>query len=258
MTSILAMADLHGRIPKLPKIILASRIDILALCGDIPPTNPVNWDFSNPSFRKVDVAKEAVAQREWWDSRLMPWLKNFKEVKQILYVKGNHCFLDAEAIPGITALNTGSRVIEVDGLKIGMLAGSMPLIGEWSDEVDEFEMNQRILNMNRDVDILFSHVPPLGVMDQAYNGDYIGCKSLREAIFGVGSAFEPEVFIRSPYFEKLQHHFYGHCHEGRGVEKHDVRGRQITFVNCAETYCSLETSGKDLLHHPGRIAFHNK
>ena len=255
--NILAMSDLHGRIPKLPKSLLASRIDLLVLAGDIMPNDVANWDMSRWNDRRCDVAKEGAAQRLWWDTKFMPWVKNFKEVKKIVFVKGNHDFLDAEAIPDIIALNTGSKVIEIDDLKIGLLAGSMPLKGEWSDEVDEYEMTQRILNIDRDIDILISHVPPLGVMDRAYGGDLIGCKALREAIFGIGSAFEEQLII-SPRFEKLRYAIYGHCHETRGNESQKIDGHDVTFLNVAETYCTIETSGNDLQHHSGRVSFHSK
>ena len=252
MTSILAMADLHGRIPKLPKAILASRVDLLLLCGDITPNDIKNWDMSRWNDRRCDVAKEGVAQRLWWDTKFMPWVKGFKEVGKIVFVKGNHDFLDAEAIPDIIALNTGSRVIEVDGVKIGLLAGSMKYKGEWNDEVDEYEMQQRILNMDPSIDILVSHVPPLGIMDKSFHGDQrIGCNSLRDALLGITSFGET---IEPPYFTKARFHLFGHCHEQRGMDKIG----DVTFLNCSETYATIETSSNNTVHHPGRVSFHSK
>jgi len=233
--NILAMADTHGRLPKLPPSILATRIDLMILAGDITPTNTRNWDMSN-RFRLVDVVKESASQKIWMNEKFMPWTKNFKGVENIVFVNGNHDFFDSTEIEGIHALKTGSRVITINGIKIGLLAGSMPFTGEWSDEVDEYEMKQRISAIDKDIQLLVSHVPPFGIRDQAYSGDYIGCKSLREAILGHSSAFEPEQILVSPHFEKLTHHFYGHCHETRGTEIQEVDGRKVVFHNLAETY----------------------
>lgn len=232
--NILALADLHGRLPKkMPKSLLASRIDLLVAAGDICPNFPVNWSRLESGFRKVDIAKEAPAQLEWFQSQFLGWTRHFQQVKNIIFVYGNHDFILVDAIEGVIVQRTGSRVIEVDGKKIGLLAGSMPLIGEWSDEVDEYEMNQRILAMDPDIELLISHVPPMGIMDQAYNGDLIGCRALRDAIFGVTSFGQ---VIAEPRFNKLTHHWFGHCHETRGLQEHVINSRTVTFHNVAEKY----------------------
>jgi Icc-related predicted phosphoesterase len=247
--NILGLADLHGRIPKLPANIRGSHIDLLAFCGDCVPNFDANWNLkSHP--RQCDVAKEAPAQQAWVEDRLLPWVaKEFSDVTNILYLAGNHCFFDPEKIKGIIGLKTGSRTLTINGTKIGLLAGSMPLIGEWSDEVDDFEMNSRILNIEPNIEILFSHVPPLGIMDRSWSGQLIGCKSLRDACLGITSFGE---VIEKPWFTKLQHHFYGHCHETRGSEVHEVDDRKIMFHNVAETYSTLEHQ------HQSRVAFHSK
>ena len=249
--NILALADLHGRLPKLPKVIFDTEIDLLLLCGDILPNEIANWDMSNPFHRVVNRSLEGPVQLKWFNEKFLPWTKKFKAVKKIVFVYGNHEFLD-KPIEGIECQTTGSRVIEVDGLKIGLLAGSMTYTGEWNDEVDEYEMQQRILNMDPDIDILVSHVPPLGIMDKSFHGEErIGCNSLRDALLGITSFGE---VIEPPYFRKVKYHLFGHCHERRGMDKIG----EVTFLNVAETYCCLETSGNDLQHHPSRVSFHSK
>jgi Icc-related predicted phosphoesterase len=236
--NIIALSDLHGRLPKMPSGILASPFDALILSGDITPNNIANWDMSRWNDRRCDISKEAPYQREWFETKLLPWAKTFKKVENIIFIAGNHDFLNPEKIPGIIGLKTGAKTITLAGTKIGLLCGSMPLKGEWNDEINEYDMNERVLTLDRDIEILVSHVPPMGVMDRAYNGQLIGSNSLRDSIFGLGSAFDPSNKPK-PYFTNLKHHFYGHCHEARGREVHEIDGRQVIFDNVAETYSTL-------------------
>jgi Icc-related predicted phosphoesterase len=97
--------------------------------------------------------------------------------------------------------------VTVEGVKIGLLAGSMPYKGEWADEVDEEEMKVRLMALEPDCEILVSHVPPHGIMDRAYSGDRIGCQALAGSCFGY-----------VPKFTSLKHHFFGHVHEQSGDE----------------------------------------
>jgi len=238
--NILAMSDLHGRIPKLPPYILSSRIDAMILGGDITPNFSANWDTSRWKDRRVNVVGEAADQKTWFIEKFMPWTKKFKELNHILFVAGNHDWVDAHDVEGVEFLKTGSKTVTIDEIKIGMLAGSMRYSGEWHDEVDEYEMNERIKVLDQDIDILISHVPPMGVRDLTNSGHRIGCVKLREAIFGISSAFDSDQQIVSPFFSNLQHHFFGHVHERNGSESQDIDGRTVNFHNAAETYKILE------------------
>jgi hypothetical protein len=188
----------------------------------------------------VNVPAEGKDQKDWFVNTLRPWIDKTIKPKHTVFVQGNHDFADLSDIGGMHYVFTGSKVVEIEGVKLGLLGGSMTLAGEWHDEVDEYEMNGRILNLDSDIDILVSHVPIFGVMDQAFNGDRIGCKSLREAVFGLSSAFSPEDIIKHARFENLQHSFWGHCHEKRGDETHEIEGRQVHFHNVAERYVAVE------------------
>lgn len=243
--NIFATSDNHGRLPKLPAYVLATRIDLMILAGDITPNDVKNWDMSRWNDRRCNVPKESASQKAWMNDTLIPWTKKFKGVENIVFVNGNHDFFDSTEIEGIIALKTGSKVITVNGMKIGLLAGSMNYKGEWHDESDEYEMKQRINALDRDIKMLISHVPPFGIRDQAYGGDRIGCKGLREAILGHSSAFEPEQMLVSPHFENLRHHFYGHVHEQRGSETQEVDGRQVTFHNLSETWEAFSIEDDD-------------
>lgn len=234
MANILCMADLHGRLPKIPKSITESEIDILVFAGDICGHFNKNWDFKGPK-RRVDQAAEAIDQKDWIINTLKPWVDKTLKPKSVIWVNGNHDFASAEGVGFDHTLFTGSKTITIDGIKIGLLAGSGELFGEWNDEINESEFANRIDKIDRDIRVLISHCPPYGILDRASDGNRIGSMSLTQAIFGrLGEI---------PYFTHLTHSIYGHCHELSGQsETHDVDGRQVGFYNVAENYKTLELS----------------
>jgi Icc-related predicted phosphoesterase len=229
--NILALADIHGRIPKLPKSITDSDVDVLMLCGDICGHFNKNWDFNDYFQRMVNVPAESADQRGWIVDTLKPWIDKTLKPKHTIFVNGNHDFGDFHGIFE-HYLFKGSKNIEVEGVKIGVLAGSGMLSNEWSDEIDNEEFKHRIAGLDKDIQIIVSHMPPYGIMDRAHNGDRIGSPALVNAIFGrMGS---------DPYFTKLERSFFGHCHEARNDETHEIEGRQVHFHNVAERYVAVE------------------
>jgi predicted phosphohydrolase len=70
-----------------------------------------------------------------------------------------------------------------------------------------------------DVNVLITHGPPYGILDQVPGGEHVGCEELRQALQRV----RPKV------------HIFGHIHEGYGVLEQDG----TVFVNastCNERY----------------------
>lgn len=65
------------------------------------------------------------------------------------------------------------------------------------------------------LDILITHVPPLGIADAAHDGTPLGCPDLRDI---VGD--------RAPRL-----HVFGHVHEAHGEAR--VEGLRTRFVNAA-------------------------
>ena len=243
MKNILAMSDLHGRIPKLPRVITSSEIDVLILAGDIAGHGKENWTYTDYFERMVNVPAEAIYQKAWIENTLKPWIDKEVKPKSVIFVNGNHDFGDYEGVFE-HYLFMGSKTIAIDGVKIGLLAGSGILVNEWSDEINEDQFSQRIDGIERDVTYLISHVPPHGILDKAHNGDRIGSRALTQAIFGrIGT---------EPYFTNLKYSIFGHCHENRGKEEHEIDGRKITFLNVAETFATLDE------HKGTRVSFHSK
>ncbi len=145
-----------------------------------------------------------------------------------IVVPGNHDFVVADAsrrplISNATLLiNQG---VEVMGLKIW---GSpvTPLFGEAfgiASDRDRAELYSRI---PADTDILVTHGPPYGILDEVPGSDYhAGCRQLLAAVRRI----------------KPMLHVFGHAHAGYGT----LNTRDTLFINAA-----LPGRGFDLSNRP--------
>jgi hypothetical protein len=64
-----------------------------------------------------------------------------------------------------------------------------------------------------DIDVLITHGPPLGILDQVITGDHVGCADLLEAV----QLIKPKV------------HIFGHIHEGYGR----IEQNGTVFINAS-------------------------
>ncbi len=88
-----------------------------------------------------------------------------------------------------------------------MLPRGKPLADKWEKIPD-------------DTDVLLTHCPPWGILDQNPSGDFCGCEALR---------------LRVQQLHKLKLHVFGHIHHGYGIFDTD----EARFVNasiCTERY----------------------
>lgn len=109
--------------------------------------------------------------------------------------------------------------VHIEGFKI---YGSpwQPRFFDWAFNLDRGEKLKAKWDMiPRDTDILVTHGPPHGVLDQTPRGDYAGCEDLLDAVKDI----------------KPKLHIFGHIHLGYGQSKIG----ETTFVNassCTEDY----------------------
>jgi Icc-related predicted phosphoesterase len=68
------------------------------------------------------------------------------------------------------------------------------------------------------VDVLITHGPPVGYLDETARGEQVGCEELREAISRV----------------RPSHHIFGHIHEGYGR----LKNGHTEYINASS--CTLE------------------
>lgn len=190
--TIVAISDTHGchRSLKLPKG------DIIIHAGDV--------SRSGRSAEVIDFLD--------WFAKL-----NFRHK---IFIAGNHDFLFEHAHPdvirkmipkGVTYLN--DAIVEIQGLKIW---GSpiTPWFNNWAFNRDRGnEIKEHWNLIPDDTDILITHGPPLGILDETMYGQRAGCEDLLKRIEAV----------------KPKYHIFGHIHEDYGTFKKP----ETTFINAS-------------------------
>ena len=78
---------------------------------------------------------------------------------------------------------------------------------------DEPNSNTKTIDLvPNDADVIITHRPPFGILDQSSNTRF-GCSNLLQAVTRIRPAY----------------HLFGHIHDAYGIEKH----KEITFSNAA-------------------------
>ncbi len=154
------------------------------------------------------------------------WFAGLKDYRYKIFIAGNHDryvegapddFLSySNHYRSITYLEDSS--VEIEGLKIygSPYTRNLP---SWAFQVkDGEEAVKHWSKIPDDTDILVTHGPPYGILDEVINlrgrtDRSVGCKSLRERVEEV----------------KPKLHVFGHIHEGRGTELRNG----TTFINAS-------------------------
>ena len=95
------------------------------------------------------------------------------------------------------------KISEIDGVKFW---GSpwQPAFYDWAFNVPRGrQLAEMWALIPDDTDVLITHTPPYGILDQVENGELVGCEDLREALLRV----------------KPKLHVFGHIH-GKGPFNH--------------------------------------
>jgi Icc-related predicted phosphoesterase len=142
------------------------------------------------------------------------WLRK-QPFEYKIVIAGNHDFLfesDREKAVELLGVMLGSGVIylqdsavTVRGLKI-YGAPWQPRFFDWAFNVDRGQPIQRYWDLiPNDIDVLVTHGPPHGILDETLGKEHVGCESLRNTI--------------DNRLEKLKLHVFGHIHPGHGMHK---------------------------------------
>jgi Icc-related predicted phosphoesterase len=151
-----------------------------------------------------------------------------------IFIAGNHDFLFektkekdlAKLIPeGIIYLNDSGTSIH--GLNIW---GSpvTPKFFNWAFNRNRGgEIQKHWKQIPSDTNLLITHGPPFGILDQAGNDRHVGCKDLLNTLQEI----------------KPQAHVFGHIHESYGTTK----SFGIKFINASLTNDSFELMNKPII-----------
>ncbi len=162
--------------------------------------------------------------------RFLRWFAAQPHPHKIL-IAGNHDWLyqrDSERaasllgqFPGITYLQDSGT--EIQGVRFW---GSpwQPWFMEWAFNLPRngTRLREAWNKIPLGTDVLITHGPPFGVMDQVHGGEHLGCEELKIRLASV----RPKV------------HIFGHIHDGFGV----ARSKRTTYINactCTEQYQAL-------------------
>lgn len=145
------------------------------------------------------------------------WMEEQTQAKHKIYVPGNHDWLVersfnmAKGLLGSTHLLVGAA-IEIEGCKIYGLPWSSAFCN-WAFQADDIGLNEyRYRHMDDylkeiplDTDILVTHGPPFGILDQNEYGESCGSKTVRNWLDR--KTLKPTLYV------------CGHIHQGVGYCK---------------------------------------
>lgn len=212
-------SDNHGKFDRLFRFVEEHGLpDVFVCTGDILPNS---WTV----FRKTKE-QEADWQRDWVKKNGQS-LKDVVQDRPLLYVLGNHDFVEMEPLfldLNINAIRVSSWGIEYQGFK---WAGypEIPWIGGfWNKECDNTALSritEEVILANPD--ILVTHSPPANILDECHDGEHPGNLPLANAL--ACGRLTPKV------------HLFGHIHEQGGRQE---QIEDTLFVNSAMTIQRIE------------------
>jgi Icc-related predicted phosphoesterase len=196
------ISDLHGQLPR-----NIAPCDLLLVAGDVCPN-------INPVGSGADIEY----QRQWLEDCFAPWLNSVPS-KETVMVFGNHDFIAERAfgiIPPLKARILQDSGVEVLGKKIwGTPKCCMPF-KRWAFTATEDEIKETLSNIDPMTEIVLSHGPAYGILDNVSGYGPVGSKALYNCLkWGLN----PRLAV------------VGHIHEQHGVDSRSING--TTVVNAS-------------------------
>lgn len=200
------ISDLHGHYPEMPGG------DLLIIAGDVTESNT--------------FAAHLI---------FLIWLHNQK-YRHYIFIAGNHDNILLErsllSLPLSNTTYLFDSGTEFEGLKIWgspwtqTFKDMNPYCRAFTVDAEE-ELEQKFNLIPDDIDILITHSPPYGIMDEVI--EYGPFSHERKKSVGSKSLLVKCLEIRP----KL--HVYGHIHEAYGQDlwKNSIKNRDILFVNAS-------------------------
>lgn len=191
--TVLALSDLHGFLPEIPKC------DLLLLGGDYCPT------------RNLEQEQRFIL------GPFKDWLQQIS-ARYIVGIAGNHDFIfqyQPEVARDLPWIYLQDEVIELEGVKIYGTPWT-PTFYDWAFMQSEPELTKTFASIPEGLDILLSHGPPYRMQDK--NMGKIHCGSF--ALWDQVKTVKPDNVV------------FGHIHESHGIKDADgIRFYNVSYVN---------------------------
>lgn len=159
------------------------------------------------------------------------WLSRMPH-DRIIVIPGNHDF-GFERIPGLRSIldqkfpRITTLIDETTTLADLKVYGSpyQPWFHDWAynflpGPAGEQQAQEKWAGIPDDVDILITHGPPRGILDETLRAKHVGCPQLRERVSTLTS---------------IKLHIFGHIHEGHGTHE-DGRVLFVNACTCDHLY----------------------
>jgi Icc-related predicted phosphoesterase len=188
---IVALSDLHGHLPAVPKA------DLVIIAGDVCPDVPGS---AVPGER----ARAARHQVDWLAEAFVPWLDRI-DAGTIAMCWGNHDYAGErppDEWPEMRAEILTDREITIDGWRIYGTPWTFMLPDVWAFDMPLPALATRMDAVPAGIDILVTHGPAFGVLDRLASGHRVGSHEIGDAVARV----------------RPQLHIFGHIHESRGQQ----------------------------------------
>jgi Icc-related predicted phosphoesterase len=217
---LICTSDLHGFLPQVPEC------DLLLIAGDTTPARgPAAID---PGGFRLDPAGSVDRQMEWIESDFRPWIEAVPARETVL-IAGNHDFCMQtdewrDFSQGLPVHYLEDSGVEIDGLKIWGMPWVSGLRG-WAFTRDEPGMAENCRVIPADIDILVSHGPPRGMLDDVRAAAPLDEHFRKPAPHHVGS----EALARRLPWISPSLFVCGHIHEDHGL----IRAGDSVLANVA-------------------------
>lgn len=199
------ISDLHGFYPKL------EGGDLLIVAGDLTAR---------------DTYQEYIEFGKWLVSQ---------DYKEIIVIGGNHdnilqrneCFFISEVLGGAAKYLCDSGT-EFEGLRIWgspwslTFPGMNPKCKAFTVDTEE-ELAEKWALIPDDIDILITHTPPFGIMDDVFREELHNFEHVGSGTLNVAIIYRPSIKL----------HVFGHIHESYGIKGPGINSKDRIFVNAS-------------------------
>jgi len=165
MMNVLAISDLHGHLPEIPKC------DLLLLGGDY--NDKINLD----------------QQERFMLGPFKEWLESI-DARHIVGIAGNHDFILKEKHLDLPWTYLQDAAVNIEGVRIYGTPWT-PTFGAWAFMRPEAALRDIFDLIPAGLDILLSHGPVMGILDKVISGQNVGS---RESLYKV-KVIKPDNFV---------------------------------------------------------------